>query len=622
MKRPLVVGALLVLFLVIVNAAPLRHIAGAFGVQALTGMLRNSLLPLLAAAFLCACAWGTGRRLLRATATGAEEAERDAAAFALGAGLWATALLLLGLSGLFTPAAVLATTAVVALAAWPECPRLRPGLPRIPTLSWGRLLAAGVLALAGWHVLVHALAPPTDADALAYHLALPDLYLEWGEVRRVPWIIFSHWPHLVSILYAVPLTLGLDNVAALMHAAAAAALVAAVFRVAREEFDAPTAWTAAAILAVQPALVRFAGTPRIEAWWALLHFLAFHSAWRWGRDGGRVWLLRAALLAGLAASVKLIGLASLAILGVWILLRGKPSERVRCAAMTLGIGAAVASPWLLATWAATGSPIWPYLGGDGYLAERFSRLNVWPAWTDLTHLLRNGPQYLLVPAALAALGSLRSRSGLPPYLRFHAATFVPYALLVAWNYEAWRYCVPWMPALALLIAWGAVRLWRRGGIRRAGAALLAGCALYPLLALNQSNALFAVLELRSNSHPDLAPREVYLRRTFPPYAAFRAATRRFAGAPVRIFLFHESMGYYLDTDYLWGSPSVQGLVRYDELADGEALRERLRDLGVTHVLVRQPMPGYYERRAAILARRMLRRSSPLLRERDHVLYAL
>ncbi|MFH2205081.1 MAG: hypothetical protein ABIJ96_18380 [Elusimicrobiota bacterium] len=587
------------------------------------------------AGFFCASAWGAGRCLLRIISPLATEPEHEAAAFALGAGTWGLTLFMLGRFGLFQPAAAWATAVAAAAAAWPAWRRAGRGARpnRSQTLSWGRVLAACVLALAAWHVLVHALAPPIDADALAYHLALPKLYLRAGEIRTISWLIFSHWPHLVSLLFALPLSLGLDNAAALLHVGAGTALIASVFLIAREEFDAPTAWTAAAVLAVQPVLTRYVGAPRIEAWWALFHFLAFHSAWRWSRSGDRSWLLRAALLAGLAASVKLIGLAPLAILGTWILLRRSPAplqERARCACLTMGLGTAVAFPWLLATWWTTGNPVWPYLSGlfggaDGaaYLADRFTRLNHWPAWTNLEVLLRNGPQYLLIPTLLMTLLNLRDRTKLPPYLRFQAATFLPYALLVCWNYEAWRYCVPWMPALALTTAWGFVRLWKRGGGRAAAAALLLGFAIIPLLRLGQSNALFAVLELRSRSRPDLPPREIFLRQSFPPYALHRAVSRQVGESPARVLLFHESMGYYLDADYLWGVPAFQSLIRYDELTDGGALRVRLRELGITHVIIQVPFPGYYEYRAAALMHQLLAEvGPPITKESGHALYAL
>src|SRR5262249_42540158 len=127
---------------------------------------------------------------------------------------------------------------------------------RIPVVSWPiwKTGCAAVLACAAWHVLVAALASPTDWDVLAYHLAVPKLYYSHGGVLEIPWLLHSHWPHLMETLYVIPLDLGRDNVAALIHAGACAALVSAVFAAAYEEWGGLAAWTSAALLAAQPVM--------------------------------------------------------------------------------------------------------------------------------------------------------------------------------------------------------------------------------------------------------------------------------------------------------------------------------------------------------------------------------
>ncbi|MBI3506862.1 MAG: phospholipid carrier-dependent glycosyltransferase [Proteobacteria bacterium] len=567
---------------------------------------RWDLFPLALAAGLALGMTGVGRWILApARVEGAL-----AAPFALGLGFGACglALLLIGsLVGLSAAAlaavgGVLAAGAAMELRRWMDASPLRwPA--RGPSLAAGAL--AGVLAAAAMHAVVSGLAPPTEWDCLAYHAALPKLYWAEGAVREIPWMMHGHWPHLAELVYVLPIAVGADGAAALLHAALCAALAAAVLLGASRHLDPRTAWLAAALLACQPLMLRFAGTPHSDGALALYHVLCCLALWEWRNRGEDRLLVLAGVLAGFGASAKLHGAGLAAIWTAWAAWRAPSARRVRPAAIFGGAAFAVAAPWYAKAWLGAGDPVWPFLSGvlddrhgGAHVLDSMRRFNA-SQWRMLPDMIRAyGAEHLLLPAAAFAAAALARRRTWPEFLKFMLVPVAPYALMVSGKREAWRFLWPVLPAVALCAAWAAAReiedaRGRRSRLRLAfaTAALLFG--MLPLAQTTEGNALFPVLGVRPRGEPDVSPREAYLDRALDHYRFYRSVNQKLSGRPdARVLLFRETRGYYLDARYIWGDPGNQGVILYKELSRPEDLRARLSELGVTHVLVNSGLAIY------------------------------
>lgn len=577
--------------------------------------LAGTVLPVAAASvFLWAC-WGVGLTLLRRARLEGLPPWRHAAALALGVGAAACACLAAGLAGLW-PGGLWAAGGLVLLGV-PEAWRGS----RVPVLPKGRFEAgaAAVIALAGWHALANAAAPAVGWDARAYHLAIPELYLRAGGLVDLPWLLHSRWPHLMETLYALPLSAGLEPAAALLHAGLASALVLAVLLALREE-DERSAWAAAAVLAALPVLLEVAGEPHADAAVALLHLCAALAVWRWTKAGGAKLLLLAGALSGLAAACKLTALALSAGLALWVLRAGG----WRAAALFAGAAALPAAPWLARAWLSAGNPVWPFawrwLGGalePERVAAALERTSAWSFPRDAGLVLRYGPQWLLAPLAVLGAAAARRRLAPPPLLRFLLWTSLPLLLVSARYHEAWRYCLPILPAAVMLGAWWASRL---AGPRGVWPWAVLAVALVPLARASRSNELFALSGARSTALGGLPAREAYLARQLP-FLGFHREAGALLPASSRTLLFREVRGYGFPGDYLWGDPVLQTLVVYDRLGSPEALAGRLSELGVTHVLVDGgnalygPNEDYYSPRTLALMEETLRRCATPLLER-------
>jgi hypothetical protein len=613
------------------------HTHGAFDAQSAHEILRYGLLPSAFAAVVCLLAWGLGLRMLRLLR--AEEVdERDLMSFGLGMGTLASTSLLLGLCGVFRTAAFLVLGALAAAVGVPEFIRRtreeRSSLEdRGDWRLWQGFLAA-IIAFSLWHIFITALAPPTDWDVLAYHLALPKLYLRAGRIMEIPWLLHSHWPHLMEVLYAVPLALGMDNAAALLHAATVAALFLATFRVGRKQLGAPAAWIGTAILAVQPALWMRAGEAHSDGAFALFHFLACVALWSWDENGSPGILALAGLLSGLAASAKLLGVAPFIVLSAWVWTRPRREKRHAQTLLFAACGLAVVLPWYLKTWAGAGNPVWPFFSrwlggrwGAAFFESRYLRCLMvgWPP--NLEVLLQYGPQFLLLPAAIGAAWTWRRRLSWPPFLKFLLTPAAFYFLMVARHTECWRLMQPMLPALALTAGWGVTSL-AQGRAGKIAATALVLFALYPIRGATQNEELSVALGSRSITAPGSSRREAYLNDNLDNYHFYRRLHES-VGPGDKVLLFQEIRGYYLDVDYMWGDPLNQGMIRYAELRGPDELAAELTRLGVTHVLESEDSgiygenPDYYDRRTIDMMRDMLRlHARPMMKEGGLALYQL
>ena len=578
--------------------------------------------PLFLAAGLWAAALGLGHRAHRSLGVEPEGGLERIAAAALGLALIGQAVFLLGVAGLLRPVPLSLLAASAAALGWSALPRVGKH-SKTQGLTPLTGAAAGLLGYGAVHWLVTALAPPTDWDARAYHLAVPELCLAAGRALELPWLLHAHWPQLMEWVNVLPLAAGRDGAAALVHAGAAAALVAGAAAAARAH-GRPAAWTAALVLAGQPALLATAPVAHSDGAAALLFLAAAAALARWDADRTDGRLVLAGLLAGFSASAKVFGGAGALCWALWLVSR---TRRPREALVFAGAAAAAVGPWLLRGWLVHGDPVWPFLSGAlgldasaaGLLA-RYRRSAVWdwppPAWAAL----RYGPGFLLAPlAGLALLGRGAPRANLHERLLWLPAPLL--VLLTLRHHEAWRFLLPCYAAAALACARFASAALARPGARRFAAAALVALAAAPLAGLEHNNELFAVIGPRSRSRPQDSPRDIFEERAVAPMAFYKSA-RAALPRGARILLFREIRGYRAGFDYQWGDPINQAEADYARLPGPEALAARLKELGVTHVLdhpgssVYREDPWYYDGRTLALMRACLERRGRLVLSAD------
>jgi hypothetical protein len=299
-----------------------------------------------------------------------------ATAAAIGAAIWSLIFFLLGLTGLYYPwiaiAAVVVGTILFMIRFGPV-----KGFDRefkfwrgLSGAEWSIVvLIAFVLAIS----LIGALAPPVAKDTLLYHFALPKTYVAQHGLSFVEGNIASYIP-MGNEMHGVWAMLlgGLFNSRAAEAAAGAVnflffpILLLAIYGWMRElGLDRKWSLLAVLIVASVPSAFHVASSAYIDLGLALYTTLAIAALGRWWREQKRSDLILITIYLGAALSIKLTAVFIFAAFALIILLRAR-NDKEAAGKIIIGgvaalvVAAAIASPWYLRTWRATGSPVFPF----------------------------------------------------------------------------------------------------------------------------------------------------------------------------------------------------------------------------------------------------------------------
>jgi len=583
-------------------------------------------MPLLAVPWLAGIlviAWGLGAAVM--TPRGCRPrtvCDEWPITMALGLGVIAYAVFALGMFGFFTTSqlqALVGSLAIIAVpkiyqlrreirAWWLEMPRSKTGPPLLFTML---VTAFAALTLLG------ALAPKgaNDWDALSYHLAVPQLYLDAHRILPLPWMSHSNFPFTTEMLYTLGLGVQGQALASAFHWAFGWLLIAGLLSVTARLATPRAAVFAALALLSAPLLWWEMTTANNDLSLAAFVFFAAWAAWRW-KGGERGWLAVAALLAGFAAGTKLMGLLMIALVALSALwwLRAKLLTGLRVAAAAAVLALVIASPWYIKTYAWTGNPVYPFFysvfGGrnwDASLAasyaesqaqfgllegdkpgdqRRIERLALLP-WnlTMAPHRFFDHPErplgYVgLGPLFLALLPALllwrRQPSGARYLLLLALFTFAAWAVTV----QHLRYLLHALPLAAVGVGIAADGLARGGRLARGAVNGVFGAAAglsFLLLFLLSLQHITAAVGLQSQ--------EDYLRANLDEYRAVEWINQNLL-ADATVITLGEPRGFYLRRNYLWADPGHSALIDYAHITDeADLVRAWLVTLGATHALI-------------------------------------
>jgi hypothetical protein len=238
---------------------------------------------------------------------------------------------------------------------------LKEIIPRdsLATIGCLALLLLLIFALSG------ALSPPVQKDSLAYHLVLPDLYLQAGQWYEIPQNIYSYFPGFVEALYTLALGAG-SNSPALIHFVFGVACLGATARLGKllglkrhiillsliGLFATPTFWSE-----MTWAYVDLAST--------FFTLCAIISFFYWQQERRKTWLVTLGFFMGAAFCCKYTSLVLFAVAPFAILLELKKDREsdlqriIFSLAIPLIIGGLVSSPWWLRNVILTGNPFFP-----------------------------------------------------------------------------------------------------------------------------------------------------------------------------------------------------------------------------------------------------------------------
>jgi len=584
-------------------------------------------------------------RLLRLPST-ASRLERGLIGYALGLGLLAYGMLLLGLAHGLYPVGVVLLLAALAVLGGREHARLFHALRmragqgvHLTPWQWG---VAGVLAVFAPASLSGVYSPPTSLewDSLAYHLADPKIYIQAHRIVYLPWESHSNFAFTAEMWYTAGLLLGGIPLAKWFHFACAVGTCLAIYALGRHHLGRNIGLWAAVLFASTPLVFWEAGTAYADlatAFFATLTLLALAnglSALPADAAGApqqaakrpvffSPWLGVSAALMGLTLSTKATALSLLALLAVGlvsVVVRiGKQSwgRGLRTGAAWVALALLVGSPWYVKSAVLTGNPVYPFYSqifGGRYWnpvnAAAYDQSNA-----DFG-MGRTPDKLLLAPWNLTMFLTpgrpLPLRPHAPEKQSFNDHQF-PTMLLTPMLLGALFFPLFGLRASRRVKALGLYAL--GGGLFWFATAqhvryllpllpvlcLLAAWALvqataarwragYALAALGLGSLMLSVAiaaNLMRAQGPvalGLTSRAAYLEANDPTYPAMMFINTHLP-ADAKLVFYGDPLGFYCDRPYLWGEALHSAYIPYGEFHSAEDLRGWYAQHGITHVLV-------------------------------------
>lgn len=484
-----------------------------------------------------------------------------------------------------------------------------PQAGRPEGVEWAFVAALGLALL---FAFIGAVTPSdmSDWDSLAYHLALPKLWIDAGQITPVSFIHHSNFPLAIDLLYAWGLSWGGESGAKAFSVALFALGLLAIGGLARGRWGRRAGWWATLCFAGIPTVLWESGTAYIDVGHGLYAGLGLWFVAQWlEAPENRASLVLAGLGLGLAMGSKYTGLQTLAVglavLGIGSLVLGRVREGAKAFALVGVLAVAIAAPWYAKNVAWTGNPVYPFfferLGGrnwsqpqaDVYRDEQQSfGVGRTAAGRDLSAFgeavvglavapapFINRGQYPLgtLGVGVLAAGFVWAFAGLRRGRRLEAAVLASVLLsLVLWFAlsQQSRYIVTLAVPLAVLAGGAAVRL-RAGQLLAGVVALQAAYSLWMIKTLLVDDRLPVALGRVS--------REEFLTRRVPFFPPSQVLNEQVGGG--RVALYDEVFGFFLDVPYFWANPGHSSEIPYASLNTGEEYAEAMRRLGFTHVYV-------------------------------------
>lgn len=452
-----------------------------------------------------------------------------------------------------------------------------------------------ILSIMGLFNLLGALAPTTDTDGLAYHLAVPKYYLVHGGFTYNPIMVFN-WPLTVEMLYTIAIALSSDSLAKLIHLMFGIMSALAVYLFTKEWFGKQAGIMATILFYAMPLVGLESGIAYVDLGTTFYTILGMLFFMRWYFSDANT-LLLSSIFIGIASSTKWNGPITIIILLIFCIHKlffqkiGSPS--CHTILLFLIIASSFSLLWYAKNYSLTGNPVAPFLG-ETFETRDWTHSNSQAYQASVGSLYISPLHFILIPFALTTRGNLFGELTyigswflmLLPLLIFSrpwpkAMKFIFIFSLL--TYLAWfltsQQSRLLLPTLALFCASCG---WITEHERLKHLHLVIYTFLFvsillslPFTILYNGKGSMAVLGLES--------RQQYLERLLP-----NAETIQYVNDHVppgsKILLIRENHGFLLNHAYVWGDAAMQGVLDLKQ-QDPAILLDNIKKLGITHIIV-------------------------------------
>ncbi|HRK22087.1 MAG TPA: glycosyltransferase family 39 protein [Fimbriimonadaceae bacterium] len=472
-----------------------------------------------------------------------------------------------------------------------------------------RAAILGVFILALLFAWIGALGPSdaNDWDSLAYHLAVPKMWLEAGQIVEVPFIHHSNFPFAIDNLFIWGLKWGGAAGAKTFSVLIYALGMLTLFGLGRRLYGEKAGWWAALTFAAIPCALWESGTAYIDVGHGLFAGLGilYVAEFLQNREAKGA-LFRAAVCLALGCATKYTGLqtlfASLLVLAVGSALAKDLQKGLRGVGIALAAFLVLAGPWYVKNFLWTGNPVYPFFyevigsqNWDDFSAKIYKEeqqtFGVGRDPTSLGHAilgLSYQPGRYVNPGQTAGLGMPTGALGaamVAAWLvwlasgrlrRFEASVLITTGIsLMMWFVlsQQSRYLIT-LGIPAAILAGAAISRLKIGPLLAGLVAIQAAAALYVGKVFHVDPKLPVILGRTSI--------EDYWKAT-APFAEAAKGIDEAVTKQGKVALFDEVFGYFLNVPYFWANPGHSTQIPWANLDDGVAWADEMKRQGFTHV---------------------------------------
>ena len=585
---------------------------------------------------ICMIAFGIGRKILRLLRIEGESL-LETTIFALGLGFGSLSLLIfaLGILQLYYTWAIYSVLGMLSVFSFFEVKKVKLQKPQLssskPRFTMFGIFFLGLLGVAAIINLVGALIPESFYDSLVFHLAVPTLYKINHGIKNIETIFMSHFPQNMQMLYTLSLLLGTDILAKLIHWIMGIFVVLLVYTFGRKYFNYRVGLLAAAIFYTIPMVAMQSRVTGVELSLTFFELLAVFALVNWFAINGRKekpkpakdsWLIMAGIFSGLAMGVKYTAMYSFLLFAISVFLvttivhKEKIKMSFKKTFLFCAVATALFSPWLIKNTIYTNNPINPFLSSifntkNLYFGSEYIPLDTkfltkaakkWGRFPT-----RNIKEWLIFPWTLTK-GGKDSNSFIGPiflyllpllfFLRRESLIkfliFLGVAWFLAWSLIATRnlrYFISGLTLFGIIISYLLIKVEKENRY-------FAKTVIFLVFLMLINNIGWSIVILTANKDPwgvvsGRESREEYLFRDrigynlMPYYYPVCKYINQNLPLDAKVLFIGEARGYYCEREFVTTQAEdphsiVIRLVRFCK--DTDELLERLRSLGITHVL--------------------------------------
>lgn len=446
-----------------------------------------------------------------------------------------------------------------------------------------------------------------DWDSLAYHLAAPKIWSAQGSISYIPFIHQSNFPFAADSLYFSGAIWGGEK--AFMAMTLLFGCFAA-YGITSSVWSKTSGLVSAALVAGMPVVLWESTTAYIDGFHGIMCGLGAMLCFKGITQKGGV--ATGAILLGFGVASKYTGLqALLAVLAVIVahsLLTKSFSQGMRSASIVFGICIAMSSPWFVRNIVNTGNPVYPFFYsvfksdkwdqfmadiyqneqksfGVGYSNGRLDSKALGHAVLGLSYqpgryvnpqqTIGGGSPTGSVGVAVLLAGVFALLAGKPKREEKMALAMVLILLLMWFGLsQQSRY----LSIIGVPLALSCGSLFHK---RNAFSSILAFCAGAQLVYSTYLVWTVSIAPKIPVLTGEVSQRE-YWKATLPSVGPSIEILNQSSG---KIALYDDVFGYVLEKPYVWANPGHSKLFDYEKYSSGEELVIRMKELGISTVLL-------------------------------------